>query len=254
MELDKQQLGHDRHGRLDQSDQKLGNSDACDLAGTIKQALADNRRGHATVQIDSFITGGASKGHPWGAYQQACREFVSRYESLGESHFERESKELELEEAEEQQASRGQSLIDAKRLGLKTRKLRHEIARIRRQAADAEREALRFLGQIRAIREALRLPETITDEHRDQLDRDFWTHKLKATVAIDVLRDGRPSVSLLELVPMLPESMKQEVKAAVQDTGSTVEWFLAQSFDITPAAIPATLSLYDEARKLLPDK
>lgn len=177
---------------------------------SLSSLLQDHRRFHSDLQMDCFVTAASGVGHPYGMYMQALRELHSRYGSLHEAYSDLEELDLDLDD-----------LGDTPREVIKRRRLRLKREELVATITDMEREFSRFYAQAAVLRNEL--GDKLKD--RDKLDREWWMHKLRANVATDLLREGRPSASTLALVQALPGSLRKMMWKAIDEPEHTVQWY-----------------------------
>ena len=217
-----------------------------ELEVELKELLADCRNGHSDLQMDSFITYRTGEGHLYGMYQQSLRELNSRYISLKESFWDLDLLELDLKGAE--QKTKRSFLFGRckrKRLKVELERLCFKKECLLRRLRETDREFRRFWAQAKALKKEL----GPINGRAQELDRDLWKHKIKFRMAVDLLREGRPSASLLELIPSLPKELREDAWRNLKNSKETTEWFQNLCFD--GLALPDLADL-KSLRELLP--
>lgn len=184
---------------------------------------------HSDLQIGAFIVDRGGCGHPYGMFNQAMREIAVRVEgsALAEENLAR----LRIKERAAFRASRRWSLTpsgrDKRELArLELRALRRQLDGHVREQGERERELRAFVSHATQL---LRLLGNLTTTRRAQLDCEYWIHKLRHKLALDILTEGRPSAALLELLPSLPVQMRAEIADHFQpeNWNKAPEWFLS---------------------------
>lgn len=190
----------------------------------IEELLQDHQTRHSQLQIDAFIIGKSSVGHPYGAYRQCLRELNSRYQQRFEIMDLLEEYQLDVEEECAKEFSEGCSRIEAKRAQIAMRRIKRKIERTHQDLKELDREIQRFYELTASAKQ---LVGELTPERRNVLDREFWVHKLKFKAAIDILRTGAPSATVLETACTLDEELRMRVMEQLNPGGAQrlIEWF-----------------------------
>lgn len=203
-------------------------SDSGDVEQEVTYFLRDFRLYHSDFQIDTFIVNKAGNSHPWGMYMQCLRELDSRRKILrGFIHKEREL-ELDLSDALDEAtmiAIFPRALRKKRRAQIRVDVLTFEKEELRRQQSDCERELLRLAKHAKELRRRL---GKITDERRRELDLSFWRHRIKQQIAIAYLTMGGPSPDLYELVPCLPDDIRDDITHALEHSRDVATTFMKQ--------------------------
>lgn len=177
----------------------------------IDTLLLDLRRCHSEFQMDYFITT-TNGGTPYGMYMQALRELDTRRTGLGEAYLRREELEIDAKEARAPECAPDTEKL---RVLLKQKKLMLEQHILEQTIAEQEREFRRFLGQARILKKHL---GELTTDRKEQLEREFWLHRLKGMVVTDVLTVGHPTGSTISLVASLPIDMREKAVTELLDS------------------------------------
>ena len=196
-----------------------------DVEKTLSTLLLDHQKYHSALQMDSFITTRAGSYHPYGMYVQCLRELNGRYYSLRQKYIEDEEievKELALRSRIRRWCWTLRQRLSRRLLELELRKLAIAREGSAQGRADKEREFKRFLAQALVLKERV---GDLSEERREELDRDLWVCRLKQKLAIDLIREGVPSSTFYEVLPTLPGSMRVALWKALADPKETVEWF-----------------------------
>jgi hypothetical protein len=188
--------------------------------------LSDFRPYHSALQMDAFITTQNGMGHPWGMYQQALREINSRKANIATLQDQLEMCELDIaDKVREVEAFAWTRKAKARRA-----RARIELNSLRRKReeylinqVDATRELKHFVGQGTMLKEHLGGP--ITEEKREELDRGWWIHRLKVLIAQQVMQQGQVSVDIWEMLPGLPNDVRQQVQECVDEPTKAVEYY-----------------------------
>lgn len=194
-----------------------------ELKDRIERVLVDHQQYHDELQMESFIVG--KQGTVYGMYRQTLRELHSRYNTIrqrliavarAENHIEK----LKVEEAKAEHPE----LIVLKRVE-KEMFIEEQL----RSLKDLKRELGHFLSKAETLKEQI---GELTDEKRRQLSHEFWTHELKTRLAISLLREGKPSVPLLEMMPALPGPVKDEIVEAVKRPQAILQWYYNLAYEL----------------------
>lgn len=194
--------------------------------------------------MDAFITGSSGRGHPWGCYLQAVRELSVRVNGLHATDTQIQLARLDLRELEGKLMHESND-IKHERLKIETQALRNRLMALGRQQATREEEARRFFGQAVALREHLGFPlgTEIPASARAQLDEDYWDHRIKCQIAMDMWRGTRVCETILDLVPTLPGRIRQTIIKAMEDSRKTIEWFHNIKFEVPVAKFSSQVNL-----------
>lgn len=221
------------------------------MALPLSELFADHRAMHSVLQMDYFITV-RSGGTLFGCYHQALRELSTRYNSLRQSYQKRELLRIKCDEMESKLG--GGDQFKKRRRQVKLMAMRLDLAETDRMISELKGEFMRFYSQAISLRQALaeqgvRFP--IDAATRDRLDREFWTHRLKAMAAVDLMAHGRIGVATVEFLQALPIDMRKSLATEVMDANGhdeLVKWYLNYLPEVPkPIAIDA-----DEILGLLP--
>lgn len=200
----------------------------------VRDLLQDFQRFHSSLQIDSFITTRAGAGHTYGMYIQALRELEARWGSYRASILRRKGLVIDIEEASllvRKLVWTWRGRIARKRAELRLEELRARLEFVEKVEPDRLREFKRFLNQAISLKEVI---GELTEARREQLDQDLWLHKLRQKLAIDYLRDGKPSVSMLEILPALPPKFRKQLVADCRDPNPLMQWYESLSLPEPP--------------------
>jgi hypothetical protein len=191
----------------------------------LKALLADHQLFHSDLQMDCFITA-SNGGTHYGQYKQALRELYSRYDSLKGLYAERELAGIDIDEFS-QPPNAADTEFDERRRKVKLTQARMKLDSLARSIADSEREFRRFYAQCVALK---KIVGELTPERRNELDREFWLHRLKSLAAIDVLSHGRVGPNVLTLAHSLPAAMRQDLWSEIGPgrEGELVQWYLSE--------------------------
>lgn len=186
----------------------------------IEGLLVDFQAKHSNLQMGAFIVDKSAHGHPYGRYMQALRELHSRYAHVQNLQWDIRESSLDLAD-----------LLDVGldtdlRTPLAIERLEHKLSAMRDTLAEVKRE-LEFFHA--AASECKLLVGELTPERRDNLDREFWVHRLRFKAAVDIFREGRPSIGVVESVASLPTEMREAVIQFLQPAAAKglVDWFHA---------------------------
>lgn len=190
----------------------------------VEELLVDHQLYHSEFQQDRFITI-KSGGTPYGCYKQALRELHKRHQAIQELELQINEAEIDLEEIPEkgdrrEQIQRRRKLLQLENLNLTLKETRREYER--------------FLQQARGLKAHL---GEITPERRDELDREFWEHRIRSMMAVECQVYGRPGASTIELLQCVPRDMQLRLLAHMESPEAvrrlTADYFSDRA-DLTP--------------------
>lgn len=193
-----------------------------ELEKKISSLLEDQLLGHSPLQMDAFITAKSGEGHPYGMYLQALRELAARRISLMELESRVKETWVELRSLSCRKWWDWAFPISREKRKILERRKLFELDQACESRRNTERELFHFLDQATKLKGIV---GKITFERRRELDLELWAHKLKFRLACDYFREGRPSLSLIELVPFLPEPMKVEMLGYLKNNTELLEWY-----------------------------
>lgn len=171
----------------------------------LAQLLLSVRDGHDPIQVEHFITARGGSLHLWGMYRQALREMDGRVNAL-------------ITLWRQISDGHGLSVFSVRDAGSSA----IEHAQVRRRFFDTLREFGQFFHHALGLAEHF---GSMTEEQRAAHQQDFWLFRLKLVGAVDLLTAGRIQGSLLELIPALPKSMRDELNALRKDESAWVNWY-----------------------------
>jgi len=199
-----------------------------DLRSKLTELLADFQPFHSEFQMDAFITVQAGYNNPYGMYRQALRELSSRHATLRKVFFTR--RKLAVDLREKRVTASGKAIepysppdeFEKIRAEISVDEILDEMAAIERRLKDQEREFRHFFAQALHFKS---LVGELTPERRIELDEEFWYERLRTRLAIEILRDGRPSVDLIHTFGHLKPSMRDRLGPEIQNPEAAVTWF-----------------------------
>lgn len=226
--------------------------DGAELRAKLDEMLADHRPRHDDVQMDSFITVQAGYGNLFGMYRQALRELHGRFGSLRSLAFQARELEIDVDELWWQVGEEEKRLTHAHSVGdkFKLRRLRLDLDRkvaarksLELAVSEARREFQRFFEQALHFKEQL---GTLTPAKRKELELGFWHERMRCRLAIEVMRDGAPSVDLLHTIGHMRPELRASLMTDVQDPRSAIQWFKTRE----PVEIPELPSSHEFVEQL----
>lgn len=181
-----------------------------ELFSAVEAHLADHRLYHSEFQIDHFITARGGDQHPWGMYVQCLRELHNRRSALKDVENSFAENEISIEESRWKLSKfvwRRKAKFEKRREAVKLQKLLVAKESLEKQAKESLRETDRFLVQATRLRKVFG-KEALTDERKQELDQDYWLHRLQLQVASGVLVHGVPPVDVVQMLPGLPVQVR----------------------------------------------
>lgn len=171
------------------------------------ELLADHQSLHSDLQMDRFITI-KNGGTPYGCYKQALRELHKRYNAIREMELQIAEAEIDLEEAGDRVKRADSETNGYRRATIDHKRKLLALENLEQQFAETRREFSRFHQQASALKEIV---GELTEERRSQLDAEFWEHRVKSMMAVEIAVYGKPGTSTLELLQCLPPAMRQSL-------------------------------------------
>lgn len=187
---------------------------------TIEQLLADHQSGHSDLQIDRFIV---EKGNwtPYGRYKQALREIAGRHNSLQEMREDAELAVLDLDDAKVELQRELSGTTGFARKQIAHNRQARKLEQIQRAITTQQRELDRLVALATDLKQQI---GELTPERREELDRETWSVRIRAMVAMDLLMGGRPSPATAELLIALPADMRQPILEDAAQPGKLIGW------------------------------
>lgn len=214
-------------------------------APEMAELRRDYQRYHSALQMDAFITSRAGAYHPYGMYCQSLREVTMREDRQRDTKWQIEEMILVITELEGKIRHRTWLYLWWPGMGRKVARLWIELGRARLKRArlvELEEDQLREFNHFYAQAMELRVlvGPIRGEEHRRELDEDFWCQSLTLKLAIDIFRDGKPSQTIIEVLPTLPESMRRRLWHSATHPGEAMAWLrrLAPADDVASLAGP----------------
>jgi hypothetical protein len=190
----------------------------------VQELIDDHYHFHSSYQMDNFITfrNGLTA---YGCYKQALREWYGRFSNMTGLYVEREKFQIDIEELEEKVTQGSLSPFDKRRTVLEIALMKSRRAATDKTIADSEREFSHFLSQCLALK---KLVGDLTKERREQLERELWVVKIRASAAVDILQSGRLKQSTIEMLQSVPFSDREPLLIEImgsQDKKTLIDWF-----------------------------
>ena len=182
----------------------------------VKTLLQDHQLYHSEFQQDYFITVRAG-GTTYGMYKQALRELFKRYRGLKELYTEKELLQVDIDELETLTVD---NEYEQRRNKIKLTQKVMAMEDLERNIHDTEREYKRFWQQADALKQQI---GELTDEKRNELDRQMWEYKLKEMAAIDLVSQGRLSNNTYEMLIACPVDMKFRILDDIKNSDNLIE-------------------------------
>jgi len=196
----------------------------------LQALLQDHQLYHSMFQQDYFITARSGGPTAYGQYKQALRELHKRYRGLKELYAARELLKVDIDElAESEPATR----FELRRKDINLAQKVMQMEDLEHNIRDTEREFKRFYQQAMALKAQV---GELTDERREQLDREMWQAKMQEMAALDLATTGRLGTNTYELIASAPLDMRREVLHMCANPATLVEWF--ENKDAIPLALP----------------
>lgn len=187
----------------------------------MQDLLKDHRLYHSEFQQDYFITT-RSGGTLYGQYKQALRELYKRFRGLKGLYHERDMAQVDIDELKYNFNQNNYTGFEHRRKTLELDKKLLDMIEMNKNVEDTEREFKRFYQQASSLKETL--PE-LTDEKREQLDKEMWIHKLKEICAVDFISLGRLKNTTVELINSIPVDNRKELLSFVKNHTALIEWY-----------------------------
>lgn len=185
--------------------------------------LQDHRLYHSELQQDYFITK-RSGGTIYGQYKQALRELYKRFRGLKGLYYERDLMKIDIEELmwkiEDREFIR--SVFDEKRNKLELEKKKLDLIELSKNIEDTEREFKRFYQQAFSLKKVI---GELTEEKRNELDKEMWIYKLKEMCCVDFISNGRVKNTTLELINCLDLVDRKPILEIIKNKEQLFEWF-----------------------------
>jgi len=171
----------------------------------LNQILNDHSSNHSDLQIESFniATNGITE---YGQYIQTIRELKVRYGNLKRMYCEKELLEVDLEELQCNKDFANN--FDKKRNEINIKKKFMSLEDISRNIKDSETEFYKFYLLAKDLKSKI---GELTEERKNQLDKEMWLIKIKLMAATDLKLCGNLRSSTIEMINFLPEDMKSEI-------------------------------------------
>lgn len=194
----------------------------------LQDLLQDHRLYHSEFQQDYFITT-RSGGTLYGQYKQALRELYKRFRGLKGLYHERDMAQVDIDELKSGFLNKKYSGFEYRRKTLELNKKELDMIEMEKNVEDTEREFKRFYQQCVSLKKTLEEKHgELTEELRNQLDKEMWIHKLKEICAVDFISTGRLKNTTVELINSIPvEDRKELLQLVNNNSGHTelIEWY-----------------------------
>lgn len=196
----------------------------------LQDLLQDHRLYHSEFQQDYFITT-RSGGTTYGQYKQSLREVYKRFRGLKGLYHEREMLQVDIDELEEKILNEDNyNKFEQRRNKLNSEKKQLDMIELNKNIEDTEREFKRFYQHSASLKEKI---GELTDEKRNQLDKEMWIHKLKEMAATDLISSGRLKNTTLELINSVPLKDRYELLSLTditkpQNVDKLVSWYMTK--------------------------
>lgn len=183
------------------------------LFPAVDAHLADHRLYHSEFQIDHFVTARGGDNHPWGMYVQCLRELHNRRASLQDCENAIAQNEISIEESRWKLGKRvwtRAGKFEKQRETIKLRKLVAGQDSLAKQFRETMRETNRFLEQADYLRGQYG-DRPLSAERKQELDQEYWQHRLKLQIASSVLVNGVAPMDVVQMLPGLPAAMRDHL-------------------------------------------
>jgi len=204
------------------------------------ELLKDHETGMSKFQDDYFVTMRAG-GTLYGQYKQALRELYKRYRGLRESVFEKQRKDIDIEELRET-AKTAESKFDRQRANVDLQEQIIKMEEADRVIKDTKREFINFYAQAIFYKEQL---GELTEAKKDLLEREMWAHKCKGMAATDIILQGRFSSGTIDLLRSFPTEMRDSVLAEIKNHDQLLGWFEQDNTEFLPPQLSLDLNVDD---------
>ena len=182
----------------------------------IKELLKDYQSGMSEFQENNFVIN-MSSNTVYGRYHQTLRETYKRLRGLREHQCDLEKLEIEIEEQEflsKEEGFKGRyAAVELNRKIMQKEELERAISDIQKELDNLYKRAVEFkniLGEL-------------TQEKRDQLEKEMWIDKIKKLVVIDRVSTGRIHKNTYEMILSLPLEMRKVVFLEIQNVDKLIE-------------------------------
>lgn len=196
----------------------------------LQNLLEDHRLYHSEFQQDYFITT-RSGGTIYGQYKQSLRELYKRFRGLKGLYHEREMLQVDIDELEEKILNECNfNKFEQRRNKLNSEKKQLDMIELNKNVEDTEREFKRFYQHASSLKEQI---GELTEEKRNQLDKEMWIHKLKEIAAVDFISNGRLKNTTVELINSVPINDRYELLTLTDSTkphniDKLVSWYMTK--------------------------
>jgi hypothetical protein len=191
----------------------------------LQELFKDHQLYHSEFQQDYLITV-RSGGTQYGMYKQALRELYKRYRGLKQLYGEKELLQVDIDELA---VSTSDNVFEQRRNDIKHAQKIMAMEEMDKNIADTEREFKRFYQQACTLKAQI---GELTEEKRNQLDREMWEFKLKEMAAVDWTTTGRLSNNTVEFLMSLPDNMRKPMLNTIKDVPTLIDWYETRQADI----------------------
>jgi hypothetical protein len=219
----------------------------------ITELLDDHQPFHSNLQIERFIVS-KSGLTVYGSYRQAVRELWKRRRGLQELYSNRELLLIDIEQMAEQQP-KIECRYDARRAEIHIATKRISLDELDRTIQDTEREFLRFWEIASALKDQV---GELTQDRRDEMDREMWDHQILAMAATDILSSGHLSPNVIGMLQSLEPAHREEMcqkifpkKPSDKTTEHLVNWFMETVS--MPKLSPTALVGQEDVKRIVQD-
>ena len=204
----------------------------------IETLLQDHQPNHSDWQMDFAITAKAG-GTPYGCYKQSLRELAARYQGVQQLQDNRELLLIEIEQFEHKQP---RTELKRRKREIQLRGLRRRLQAMELSLQETCRELERFLEQAIELKQQI---GELTPDVRRKLEWEYWTHRIKCLMAVDLLSRGILSANVVELLHAIPVQQRRELLGYLQGRQQVLtEWYLENAAETGTPLIEAVAEGY----------
>lgn len=218
----------------------------------LRELLNDHQIGMSKFQDDYFVTQKAG-GTLYGQYKQALRELFSRFNILRDEFFNYEMKKVDVEKLRNDlETNKITNYYEKKKAELELWRQEIVLYEKSRQVDEIKREFFNFYRQAVHLKGLI---GEITEERRNELEKDMFIWRTKASAAVDYIMTGRMSTETFSMITSFPKEIKykllEELKA--DNSEKISEWFINSNEYYIPddlSHIPLPEDLSDQLLKI----
>jgi len=214
---------------------------------TFDDLMDDYQMYHSQFQQDYFITARAGLTE-YGMYKQALREVYSRYKTLKDIYFNRDSILVDIDE-QKYISENSEDEFERRRAEIEYKRIIFSMSEVDLNIKETEKEFKRFVEQAMYFKNKF---GKLTDEDKKRLDEEMWFAKIREMCVVDLITTGRLKNTTYEIIIALPSVTKNKILAEIKtEKDKLVEWYENREDIIVSEELP---KLDLSKLKLLGDK